>query len=81
MRKVLLLLSIAAAFTLSSCEKGEEVLPIEDGTSATGGMDYLSPSRPVSKATGGMDYLSPSRPVSKATGGMDYLSPSRPVSK
>ncbi len=47
MKRVLPLVLLAFTLTLSSCEKDEEILPIEEEVSSVDqSIDYLYPSRP-----------------------------------
>ncbi len=85
MKRVLPLVMLAFALSLTSCEKDEEILPLEEEVSGVDqSIDYLSPSRPRSPrgVDQSIDYLSPSRPRSPrgVDQSIDYLSPSRPRS-
>lgn len=85
MKKVLPLVILAFTLSLASCEKEEEVLPIEvEVAGVDQSMDYLAPSKPRRPTQGvdqSMDYLAPSKPRRPTQGvdqSMDYLAPSKP---
>ncbi len=83
MKKVLPLLLLAFTITLSSCEKDEEVLPLETEVSSVDqSIDFLAPSRPrpTRSVDQSIDFLAPSRPrpTRSVDQSIDFLAPSRP---
>lgn len=78
MKRVLPLVLLAFTFALSSCEKEEEVLPLEEEVASVDqSIDYLAPSKPRS-VDQSIDYLAPSKPRKSVDQSIDYLAPSKP---
>jgi len=83
MKRVLPLVLLAFTLSLTSCQKDEEVLPLEEELSSVDqSIDYLAPSRPRAPKSvdQSIDYLAPSRPRAPKSvdQSIDYLAPSRP---